>query len=282
MTSTKPFIMFSDKNLGKGHEAIELYTKSFPRSGVLDLQHYPAKEDTQARKLIMQAHLMLAGQEFYLHESPIDHGVSPNQSTSFFIDYLLPAELERSYLSLKEHGAKDLLALGQYEFSPLYAWVEDPYGISWQLNLHGIGKYQSQSLLIPASPERVWEVLTEPSFIRIWDSVPDEYEGGALGKGSKLSWPGFAELHVSVCEEASFMRLDLKLPQVELEPSSYDVSYQYRLSPVTNHFSPEEEQCILQIRVGDFSSLPNAHSYQMETQKFLQRALPQISSLASM
>lgn len=41
---------------------------------------------------------------------------------------------------------------------------------------------------ILASRHAVWEVLTDPDFIRLWDDVPESYAGGRLRLGSILEW----------------------------------------------------------------------------------------------
>ena len=56
----------------------------------------------------------------------------PDQSISLM--YLTPSqsEVEEIYSKLIEDG-KALMPLGEYPFSPKYGWVEDRYGVSWQL-----------------------------------------------------------------------------------------------------------------------------------------------------
>jgi predicted 3-demethylubiquinone-9 3-methyltransferase (glyoxalase superfamily) len=44
------------------------------------------------------------------------------------------AEIERYAAALLE-GGQALMPLDKYEFSRRFAWVQDRFGVSWQLNL---------------------------------------------------------------------------------------------------------------------------------------------------
>ncbi|MGL4759339.1 MAG: VOC family protein [Patescibacteria group bacterium] len=55
-----------------------------------------------------------------------------NSSISMFVNYSTEEELREIYNKLSE-GSKILMELGKYDFSPLYSWIEDKYGVSWQL-----------------------------------------------------------------------------------------------------------------------------------------------------
>ena len=68
----------------------------------------------------------------------------PNASVSFLLNFdplmfggdtdAAIAELDRVHAELL-HGGRASLPLGEYPFSPHYAWVEDRYGVNWQLML---------------------------------------------------------------------------------------------------------------------------------------------------
>jgi predicted 3-demethylubiquinone-9 3-methyltransferase (glyoxalase superfamily) len=57
-----------------------------------------------------------------------------NPSVALMVACGEKAEVDRLYNSLSP-GGKVLMPLGEYPFSRYYAWVEDKYGISWQLML---------------------------------------------------------------------------------------------------------------------------------------------------
>lgn len=56
----------------------------------------------------------------------------PNPSISLMYLTTDEDEVEAIYAHLTE-GGRDLMPLDSYPFSPKYAWVEDRYGVSWQL-----------------------------------------------------------------------------------------------------------------------------------------------------
>ena len=56
----------------------------------------------------------------------------PNPSFSLMYLTTDEDEVEAIYAHLTE-GGRDLMPLDSYPFSPKYAWVEDRYGVSWQL-----------------------------------------------------------------------------------------------------------------------------------------------------
>ncbi|NQX40657.1 Glyoxalase superfamily enzyme, possibly 3-demethylubiquinone-9 3-methyltransferase [Pedobacter steynii] len=72
----------------------------------------------------------LSGQKFMLlNEGPSS---TPNPSISFMVVSENPEETEKYWNKLIEEG-KALMPLDSYDWSPKYGWVEDKYGVSWQL-----------------------------------------------------------------------------------------------------------------------------------------------------
>jgi predicted 3-demethylubiquinone-9 3-methyltransferase (glyoxalase superfamily) len=58
----------------------------------------------------------------------------PNPSISFFNTCTTTEELDRAWELLSD-GGKVLMPLDRYPWSERYGWVEDRYGVSWQLTL---------------------------------------------------------------------------------------------------------------------------------------------------
>lgn len=53
---------------------------------------------------------------------------------ALFVNCATDAEIDSLWANLTLRGVVKM-ELGQYPFSPKFGWVEDEFGISWQLNL---------------------------------------------------------------------------------------------------------------------------------------------------
>lgn len=56
-----------------------------------------------------------------------------NESMSLMVNVASKDEVTRLYQALSE-GGRILMPLGEYPFSPYYVWLEDRFGLSWQLS----------------------------------------------------------------------------------------------------------------------------------------------------
>ena len=124
-----PFLMFQ----GQAQEAMELYTRVIPDSQILDVERYgpdgPGPEGT-----VMLASISLRGQTVLCSDSPIQHDFTFTPSISLFVTCEDEKEIERLTNALGD-GGKALMPLDNYGFSQRFAWIEDRFGVSWQLNL---------------------------------------------------------------------------------------------------------------------------------------------------
>lgn len=126
---------------------------------------------------------------------------------------------------------------------------------------------------IVAPKERVWEVLTNPRFIKEWDDIPENYSDGHLKIGISIEWIGYSKLTVTECETYNKLKLKLILPKVNLNPSEYDVNYGYFLTGDGN-------KTILDFEIGDFSPLPDSQNYFDATKEWIGTARQKIKQLA--
>lgn len=130
MTITRPFLMFQD---GNAQSALDLYFSAFPDSRMVQVERY-AQGGSGAEGTIKVATFTLCGREFMCSDSPVKHVFSFTPASSTFVEFDSITELER-VLSLLSDGGAVLMPLGNYGFSRMFAWINDRFGVSWQLNL---------------------------------------------------------------------------------------------------------------------------------------------------
>jgi len=123
------FLMFE----GAAEEAMNFYLSVFHDAEVVSINRYGA-EGPGPEGSVMTAVFALAGQQFMCSDSFVKHQFTFTPSVSLFVDCADEAELDRLYATLSEKGGV-LMPLGEYGFSRKFGWVNDRYGVSWQLNL---------------------------------------------------------------------------------------------------------------------------------------------------
>ncbi len=129
MTKVTPFLMFE----GKAEEAMTLYCETIPESRVLDVTRYGTGEDGP-EGTVKLARASIGGVEVRLYNSPVHHAFTFTPSFSFFVDCSSAQELERIVDVLSKDGGF-LMPPGNYGFSQRFAWLNDRFGVSWQINL---------------------------------------------------------------------------------------------------------------------------------------------------
>jgi len=131
MQKITPFLWFDTQ----AEEAVNFYTSVFKNSTIGKMARYDeagAKASGRPVGSVMTASFQIEGQEFVaLNGGPI---FKFNPSISFFVNWKEESEVVELYEKLSAGGAV-LMALDKYSFSDKYAWVQDKYGVSWQLIL---------------------------------------------------------------------------------------------------------------------------------------------------
>lgn len=89
---------------------------------------------SNGKTLLMQATFVLKGQEFMCIDSNIEHQFTFTPSFSIFFTCETEEEIDRLYEQLME-GGQALMPIGDYGFSKKFGWLNDKFGVSWQLNL---------------------------------------------------------------------------------------------------------------------------------------------------
>lgn len=118
-------------------EAVPLYTSLFEDSSVGDrLTFTEAGQEIHGREpgSTMTINFELAGHQFIaLNGGPY---VVTNPSISIAVSCPSPEEVDRLWEALSPNG-EALMELDAYEWAPRYGWVQDRFGLSWQLSYSG-------------------------------------------------------------------------------------------------------------------------------------------------
>lgn len=130
MDKVIPFLMFQD---GKAEEAMNFYTSLIEDSAITSIVRYGANQAGD-EGTVMQATFTLKGQEFMCIDSNVKHQFTFTPSFSIYAVCHTEEEIDALYEKLKE-DRQALMPLGDYGFSKKFGWVNDRYGVSWQLNL---------------------------------------------------------------------------------------------------------------------------------------------------
>jgi predicted 3-demethylubiquinone-9 3-methyltransferase (glyoxalase superfamily) len=122
-------LMFS----GQAEEAMSFYAALFPDSHIESVERYgPGYPGPEGQ--VVHARFRIAGQPFMAMDSHIEQPFTFTPSISFFVTCADEPEIDRLAAALSEGGTV-LMELGSYPFARKYAWVQDRFGVSWQLIL---------------------------------------------------------------------------------------------------------------------------------------------------
>lgn len=129
MPTITPCLWFDDQ----AEEAAAVYTGIFPDSRVTGISRYPESFDNPAGKprgSLMTVEIEVAGTPLTLLNGGPQFTINPTISFLAHTDSI--EETERIATALAEGGSY-MMELGEYPWSPRYAWVEDRFGVSWQV-----------------------------------------------------------------------------------------------------------------------------------------------------
>ena len=122
------FLLFE----GKAEEAMNFYVSLFEDSTVEQITRYGANQPGKEGSVI-HATFILNGQEFICIDSYVAHGFTFTPAMSLYVDCNSEAEVDKLFNALSDSGTV-LMPPGAYPFSKKYAWINDKYGVSWQLS----------------------------------------------------------------------------------------------------------------------------------------------------
>jgi len=130
MEKVTPFLMFQD---GKAEEAMNYYTSLIEDSEITSISHY-GKGESGDEGTVKHAIFTLKDQEFMCIDSNVQHNFSFTPSFSIYITCDSEQEINYLYEKLMTDG-QALMPLDDYGFSKKFGWVNDQFGVSWQLDL---------------------------------------------------------------------------------------------------------------------------------------------------
>lgn len=111
----------------QAEEAVKFYTSVFDQSEITREIRYPMPNVES-----VAYDFTIENQAFVAFNGGSDFKMNPSFSLMVSVD--TPDEVDALYKKLAE-GGKDLMPLDTYPFSDRYAWVEDQFGLSWQIML---------------------------------------------------------------------------------------------------------------------------------------------------
>lgn len=125
------FLMFT----GKAEEAMQFYVSLFPNSTLKTLEKFgPGDPAGGVEGTVKRGLIQVAGTDLMCFDSPPVHAFTFTPSMSLFVECASEAELDTAYARLSEQGMV-LMPPANYGFSRKFVWLNDRFGVSWQLNL---------------------------------------------------------------------------------------------------------------------------------------------------
>lgn len=124
-----PFLMFD----GVAETAMNYYTSVFKNSKIVKIEFYGAGEQGK-EGTVKNAEFFIGDEHFLCFDSAVRHDFDFTPSLSIFVDCENDSEICETF-KLLSYGGEVLMPLDNYGFSKKFGWVNDQFGVSWQLIL---------------------------------------------------------------------------------------------------------------------------------------------------
>lgn len=119
----------------QAEEAANFYVSLFSNSSIDTITHYSEvgrEIHGMEAGSVLTVEFTLEGYSFLnLNGGP---AFTPNPSISFFVNCQTKEEVTKLWEAFSQDG-KVLMPLDKYDFSEYYGWVQDRFGVSWQLTI---------------------------------------------------------------------------------------------------------------------------------------------------
>ena len=129
-TTITTFLMFD----GQAEAAMNFYVSLFDNAEIINVVRYEEGQPGKAGT-VMNAIFALNGSHFMCLDSSVKHDFTFTPATSLFVASESAEEIDRLYHALS-NGGTIRMELNSYGFSDKYAWLDDKFGVSWQLFLN--------------------------------------------------------------------------------------------------------------------------------------------------
>ena len=127
MQKITPFIWFNNQ----AEDAMNFYVSIFKDSKIISVSRI-IDTGPNLNETVTTGTFQIEGQQFYvLNGGPY---FSLNPAISFFVSCTTEEEIDNLWNKLGQDG-KVLMPFNKYPFSAKYGWLQDKFGVSWQLNL---------------------------------------------------------------------------------------------------------------------------------------------------
>lgn len=129
----EPYLMFH----GQAAEAIDFYERVFHGTNKRVMRWGDAPSSTgypvdqMKKEWILHGEIQLCGTNFSI--SDCDQVFQTTHFMSLIVRLDTPEEVQRIYDALEGDGGKILMAIEPTFYAKMYAWVQDKFGVSWQL-----------------------------------------------------------------------------------------------------------------------------------------------------
>lgn len=118
---------------GNAEQAMNFYVSIFPDARITEIARYGPNE-AGAEGTVQKALFSIGDQDIHCIDSPVKHAFGFTPAVSLFVDCESEEQIESIVAALGEGGTM-LMPLGNYGFSRRFAWLNDRFGVSWQINL---------------------------------------------------------------------------------------------------------------------------------------------------
>ena len=133
MPAFTPCLMFVGEQHGRAEAAVMYYVGLFPNAQIETIDRYGPGDDEPVGT-VRQAVFSLDGQRFVAMDSHHPHPFTFTPAVSVRVGCKTVQEVDSVFAGLA-NGGTVLMELERYPFADRFGWVNDRFGVSWQVLL---------------------------------------------------------------------------------------------------------------------------------------------------